>query len=437
MPPFASWIPARCRSGAVLERLRGSPVNCLVVEWPGVEPALIRRARDAGLAVVGDAGESTRVPATAASARAAGLDALIGPPEGASDFIFPGAPLAALPRSGAWPAVVVRECVWPGIRTVANGSASAGPTGAPWIDSNGWIARLAAALAPGKAVWLDFAPPAGEVLSPDRWALAAAEAAAHGARWILPADALEPPAWDAVSRTLAFFAAHHGWPREAASPLAVISDFAGPNEFLSHEFLNLSARRNLPARIFERSRTASLGWEGIRTILYADGEAPPPALLARLLEAVRGGALLIAPPQFAALVKGPDAGEAACPGYRLVTAGKGRAAIATQPWEDPFLLAGDVQSLMGRRHAPMRLWNALSILPLPVGAGNRPSVVHLIRYTSRSGDPVTLGLPERRSGATFYSPESEPVRLKAHAVRQGAEFYLPPFQAYGAVVLEG
>src|SRR5512133_2213269 len=188
MPPFASWIPARCRSGAVLERLRGSPINCVVVEWPGGESALIRRAHEAGLAVVGDAGKST-ASSEAASARVAGLDALIGPPGAAGDFLLPGAPLAALPRSGAWPGLVVRECVWPGIRTGANGNASAGPTGAPWIDSNGWIARLAAALAPGKTVWLDFAPPVGEVLSPDRWALAVAEAAAHGARWILPADA--------------------------------------------------------------------------------------------------------------------------------------------------------------------------------------------------------------------------------------------------------
>ena len=38
----------------------------------------------------------------------------------------------------------------------------AGPTGAPWIDSNAWVARLAAARAPHRAVWLGFERPADD-----------------------------------------------------------------------------------------------------------------------------------------------------------------------------------------------------------------------------------------------------------------------------------
>ena len=234
------------------------------------------------------------------------------------------------------------------------------------------------------------------------------------------------------------FRAHRGWPHQAASPLALVSDFAGANEFLSHEFLNLSARRNLPARIFVRGTAQRpLAGRVLAPFSTRTPRPPPPALLARMLEAVRAGALLIAPPQFAPLVQGPGAGEPACPGYRMVAAGKGRAAIATGPWDDPFLLVGDVQNLMGRRQAPVRLWNGMSILPFPVGAAGRPAVVHLIRYASRSADPVTLGLPERRRGAAFYTLEGGPVRLEAHAARQGVEFYLPPFEGYGALVLEG
>ena len=50
---------------------------------------------------------------------------------------------------------------WPGVRSSrGNGAAaSAGPTGVPWVDSNGWLARLAAALDPDCAAWIDAAPP--------------------------------------------------------------------------------------------------------------------------------------------------------------------------------------------------------------------------------------------------------------------------------------
>jgi hypothetical protein len=317
------------------------------------------------------------------------------------------------------------------------GEAASGPTGAPWIDANGWIARLARALDPGKSVWLDFGPPEGTVQEPERWMLAAAEAAAYGARWILPVEALEPRAWDAVSRTLAFFAAHKDWPVEAMSPLALISDFTGPHEFLAHEFLNLAARRQLPARIFDRQRAAALPWDGVTTIVYADAAPPDRALLARLLEAVKAGALLVAPPELGPLIQGAAGGEPPCPGYRMIAAGKGHAAIAAAAWDDPYLMVADVQNLMGRREAPVRLWNGGSMLALAAGAGNRASVVHLVKYSARPGDPVTLGLAERHGGAVFHALGARPAKLDAHAARRGTEFYLPPFTVYGALVLEG
>ena len=433
----SGWVPARwpARAGPP-ERLRGGPVNCLVVDWPGAEEQA-RAARQAGFAVVGDLATAPDTAAAAASAKAAGLDAVIGPPALAGDFVIPGAPVGELPREGAWPAAVIREGVWPAIRLGQRGNAEAGPTGVPWIDSNGWAARLVHATRPGKTVWLDFHPPADAVLRAEDWVRAAADAGAHGARWILPAESLEGAARDALLRAVAFFATHREWPAAAASPVALVSDCRGDNEFLAHEFLNLAARRHLTVRILERARAAALPWGGLTTLVYIDAQPPAGALLEKLLAAVRAGALLIAPDHCAPLLGGAPGGEAPQPGYRMIAVGKGRAAIPSTPWEDPYLLAVDVQMIMGRRHAPLRLWNGANVLPYPAGAdGARPRVVHLVNYGSRGGE-VTLGLPGRYRAAMFRSPEMPlPARLEPRPARLGVEFRLPPFGAYGAAVLE-
>src|SRR5690242_3985643 len=49
---------------------------------------------------------------------------------------------------------------WPGVKMGRNGGgAEAGPTGVPWVDSNGWAVRLEHALRPAKQVWVDAPPP--------------------------------------------------------------------------------------------------------------------------------------------------------------------------------------------------------------------------------------------------------------------------------------
>ena len=51
------------------------------------------------------------------------------------------------------------DSVWPGIASPASGAEASGPTANPWIDSNGWLLRLAQIRAPQKTVWLTFTPP--------------------------------------------------------------------------------------------------------------------------------------------------------------------------------------------------------------------------------------------------------------------------------------
>src|SRR5271165_4820226 len=56
--------------------------------------------------------------------------------------------------------VSVVKGLWPGIRMSHAGGdrAAAGPTGEPWVDSNGWRIRAARALSPDARVWVDAKP---------------------------------------------------------------------------------------------------------------------------------------------------------------------------------------------------------------------------------------------------------------------------------------
>jgi hypothetical protein len=101
--------------------------------------------------------------------------------------------------------------LWPGIRMSHAGGdrATAGPTGEPWVDSNGWRIRAARALRPDAHFWVDAKPQAARSSAED-YVLACADAAAHGGHWIITLDdrlaqgiaAKQPDAMDTWKRIL-------------------------------------------------------------------------------------------------------------------------------------------------------------------------------------------------------------------------------------------
>jgi len=90
--------------------------------------------------------------------------------------------------AAAPPGVELVTGTWPGVKMGRGGAASAGPTGNPWVDSNGWAVRLALALHPEAAVWVDAPPAAGAWITADACRLAIADAAAYAGRWIVSLD---------------------------------------------------------------------------------------------------------------------------------------------------------------------------------------------------------------------------------------------------------
>ena len=134
--PF-QW-PGVWKDPGALSLLSGSPINCDLVPRGNEFGPITERARQAGLQVAD----------------------------------------AASPPSG----VTVVDGLWPGVKLSESGEvdrADAGPTGEPWVDSNGWKIRLTSALHPGAAVWVNAAPK-GSRLPAEAYKVAIADAVAHG-----------------------------------------------------------------------------------------------------------------------------------------------------------------------------------------------------------------------------------------------------------------
>ena len=170
--------PNAWKDPASLSLLKGSPIDCLLVE------------SKAGLGPLVEEAGRIHLPVAEAGSPPAGVEIVKGN--------------------------------WPGVDpTQGTGGLAAGPTGEPWVDSNGWKIRLAQAMSPGRQIWVN-APPAEPRLGLESYVLAVVDAGAYGARWILSLDeklaadiaagsgrALQT--WHKLTDAARFFNAHQQW----------------------------------------------------------------------------------------------------------------------------------------------------------------------------------------------------------------------------------
>lgn len=345
---------------------------------------------------------------------------------------------------GALPAgVITVKGEQAGIRR-QTGGASGGPTGAAWVDSNGWHIRLARMQNPGKTVWVESEPPkAGEVVTVEQYLIGVADAGAHGGRWVVvldepfrrgvaegKADALRD--WERIRAAVRFFGAHAAWdPMPGRAVLGVLSDYAGDNEFLAGEILNLAARQQLPYQLLDK-KTFQRVPATLSAVVYPDAQPPAPPARAALAQFAEAGGLLIVG-QAWGKPSGEPLPESPTIRYSVYPSGKGRIAVAKE-MDDPYLVAADAQVLLSHRNDIARLWNGGS-LGMYVTGDARRSVVHLVNYTGRAfGDPVSLWVAGQFRSAMLYSLDSpEGKVLPVVPQRGGAELHLPPVPVYAAV----
>ncbi len=416
--PFR-W-PANWSDPASLGLLAGSPINCLLFDDLSGSGPIATQARGAGLTVL----EWSTLAA---------------------------APLSEVHWNSPNPQTVIAGLPWPRIKLSSRGGSNeveAGPTGAPWIDSNAWVARLAAVRAPGKPVWLGFETAKDDpVPGADSYSIAIADSAAAGARWMVSLDdglrkglpagnADAGKTWRGILAALAFFEEHRDWSAwEPWGSLGILSTFAGNNEFLAQEVLNLAARRNLLYRVLDRSNPAGQKLEGLRGVLYVDSDPPSDSLKAQLESFARAGGLVIVPRALAARFSAGNPVPCPVRGYNLRSFGKGSLAIATRDWDDPYFLAADVHSLVKRRNDPVRLFNAGSLWEhYSETADGRRALLQLVSFTSRPNASVSVS-PARpsRSIAMYEIGTGGPTMLAPVTVEGRTELHLPAFSYYAAL----
>ena len=313
---------------------------------------------------------------------------------------------SSLPRG-----ITVISGLWPGVklsRSHDRDEASSGPTGEPWVNSNGWNIRLTSALNPELAVWVDVRPE-----SPQRgsYTLCFADAAACGGRWMISLDSQlaggiqngnqEALAeWQSLGRAANFFTTHSSWADYVGEAVVgVVSDFAGANEFLSHEVLNLLTRTWEQFRIIPKSRFSMEQLAGLRGVLYADSDPPGADLRKQILNFVESGGLLITRPEWGE-APGSSA-ECNHPRYNCRVLGRGRIAIAKSDDVDPYLLANDTVALVSHKFDLLRFWDAGPVNAYLSAAPNgKQAVVQMVFYA-----------PETQGRRRYLSPGTVTVRV--------------------------
>jgi hypothetical protein len=335
--------------------------------------------------------------------------------------------------------VTVTKGVWPGVRGSRHGaSADAGPTGSPWVDSNGWTVRLALAMHPGREVWIDAKPP-----DFPNYLTAIADTAAYGGRWIVALDnALAANiaakseramnSWKTIVQATAFFRDRAAWNDYAPMALAgVVSDFTGPNEFFSNEMLNLMARAGLHFVILRKNAFTPVACQGLRALIYADAEPPAPELRRQIQTFVEAGGLLITTP-----VWGATAGKAEHPRYTIQTVGKGRIARSIEPPDDPFVMANDAMVLVSHRYDLVRFWNSGATASYYAASADRKrAVAHLVFFADRGPNTASVRIagPYRHVQASMVNAPSVPIETISQ--KDAVEIHLPQVSQYVALEL--
>lgn len=348
--------------------------------------------------------------------------------------------------------VAIGDAFWPDLQRRAADVSDAGPTGAPWLDANGWLIELARARAPKNAeVWIKSAPPdAQSELTWNRYRLAFCEAFAYGAVrpvWLAPAhaealakgEAGAVAGWKALCGTASWLLERSAWsamPTESA--LVILSDFSGPNEYISNETLLLCSRRGLAFTPCDPAHLNATVLKGKAALLYTDQQPLTGTHLALVRSFVAQGGVFIALPSSGKMLDDLEHLDEPHPRFSLHRLGRGRVALAAKGFDDPWLLSQDTHLLMSKRNDVARLFNPGSLqLRFTVSDDRKRAVAHVINYTARpTQNQSTLSLTMAARAARMHVAGVPPAAAPIIRESGRTEVALPGFDVYAAVELE-
>jgi hypothetical protein len=393
--------PGCWKNASALSLLNDSPINCLVADPGALPESVVAQARQKGLTIAD--------PAT--------------PPAG----------------------VFITKGQWPGVQAL-EAKTSAGPTGNPWVDSNGWNVRLESARHPGARVWVDARPKG--LVSADSHILALADSAAYGGRWIISLDeqfasdvllgkAAAVGSWKKLTAAARFFDDRKAFAAYAPEAVVgIVSDFAGENEYMGCELLNLVARTNQQYRILLKNQLSAASFAGLQGVIYADATAPGPAVKSGILAFVQAGGLLITHPKWG-LAPGMRAGTQDNERYIWRTLGKGRIAFAKSEFDDPWVIAQESVLIISHRYDLLRFWNGGSVGSyFTMAPGRKRALVHILFYADIGPDGSGVRVAGNYKSGKLWTLDGKASSIDMVPQRDAVELHLPAVAQYAAAELE-
>ena len=422
----ADCIPMRWPSGdpASIQILSGSPVSCLLLERGQWSRSFVEAASRLQIRTLGVVRRSADVQDAVQAARGIGISAVVleGDFEaGEIDRVSNTLPIVLLSSRRRMlapsPAEVIgtTEAVWPGIRILSNnGSAAAGPSSAPWIDTNSGFVRFIRSLN-ARTVWIGNLPPEKQVITPERYLMAITDAASVGAHWIVALDddfqsrltareSKTMAAWNRICTYLRFFdkqkeLTHLLW----SSELLVIEDVKDGG-LLTGGLLDMVESRHTPFRVSTSSRLTPQDLNSTKIVVDMEGQRIPEEKRALLTGQANGGPVVISPP--------PGWQLPAMPGFVLSFD-----LLAKSDLKELESVWDRISIATGRKNLGVRVFNGAGMLSSIQATPKRERlVVMLVNYTGYPVESVTVYFPDSRKRVQMITPEENPKALKTYAL---------------------
>jgi hypothetical protein len=414
---LADCAPVRWPSADphTLDLLTGSPLNCLLLDPPLWKDDFLAAAHDRRFTVLASVGTSGSAD-LAKMALSLDFDGLVvegdRPQEEwaalralAREF---GKPLVVLPARAQLdlerPGEIVGtyQGIWPGIKPEQEGAVHARPTGAPWIDTNSGFLRFLRASVPAQtAVWIANRPPENQILGPERYVQAIADAAIAGARWVvsldslfagslLQGDARSLDAWKRINGALEFYQRNQALSAlPDFSGLALVQD-ASSGALISGSIIDMIEAKHIPASIVPSPKLLATSMPQVKTVLNID----PAGLSQEQKDKLRAVAR-----QGATVYSGPPAWKMALPTGNDITFPESQVQKLDDIWKE-------INGQIGRRNYAVRVFGAPSMLSnLKAAAGERRLVLHLVNYSNYPIESITVHVLGKYKGATLLTPQ--------------------------------
>jgi hypothetical protein len=429
---LATCVPMRWIDTAAdsLALLKGSPVNCLLLEesqWPLIDA--IHKLNLRSIAVAHDTPQAERAARTAATAIAAEGDFALS----SSKPLIRLTTRRALHFDTTSDVIGTTQGVWPGIEIEHAGpkSTTAAPTGSAWINTNTGFLRYARSATPA-VFWLANRPAPQVELTASRYLRAIADAAAVGVRWVIAldekfasrligGDATARAGWTSIGTMLRFYEENHHWVSwKPWAQLAIVQDPAS-GALVTGNLLDMLSVMNTPVRAVPTRELNAAKLEATQVTVTVKPQAYTPEQIALIRQFAKKGGTV---------VRGPEAWTMPLPEGDQITFNKQQYKALEAIWPE-------LHVAVQRKNFGVRMFNVSGTLTyLQKSPDSKQVVLQLVNFTDFTVENITAFVQGKYKKAVLHAPGESPRPLSIYDAPEGTGVEIDKLGVSGAVVLE-